>query len=138
MPLQISKANQKDLLDIAAEATASEGFMRDAVAFAARFDTEEDLRAVAVFQNFSGQDAEAHFAVLRGRISRKMMETFLTLSFHPRMLGLRRIFAPIPESNVSAQRAALAAGFKFEYRKRAFTEGGEDAIVFSISPKFSE
>lgn len=135
MPVHLSKADQEALLATAAEVTASAGFHADAVAFGARRDKEQGLCAVGVFQSFAGGEAEWHFGMLSGRVSRDVMRSFLTLAFHPRFLGLRRVFAPIPESNVVAQRAALAVGFKFEFRKRGGAAGGEDAIVFSMAPE---
>lgn len=134
MPLHLSKANQPDLLAAALSLTQSEGWHADAVAFAARRDPARPPCAIGVFQCFAGKEAEWHCAMAEGRVTRDVMTAFLSIAFHPRFLDLKRVFAPVAASNIAAQRAALASGFQFEFRKRGGAAGGEDAIVFSIAP----
>ena len=133
MPLNITKANQEELLTTAMQLTQSEGWKRDAVAFAARRHSAETDSAIFVFQDFVGGEAEMHFATIRGHITRDLVEAWKYLAFHPRLLGLRKLWIPIAASNKAAQRAALGAGFDFEYRRRGGAAGGEDAIVLSLA-----
>lgn len=132
MPYTLTKTNQDALLEAAATLTSSEGWFKDAVAFAAMKEEGAEPCAIGVFQNFAGRSAEFHFSTIGTRLHKKLLEAYLTLSFHPKMLGLGRLFAHIPASNVAAQRAALSVGFQFEYRKRGSAAGGEDAIVLSL------
>lgn len=136
MPYSLSKINQDALLEAAATLTKSEGWFKDAVAFAAKQAPDAGPVAIGVYQNFAAGGADLHFATIGSRLHKKMLEAYLTLSFHPNMLGLKRLFAHIPTSNVAAQRAALSVGFQFEYRKRASAAGGEDAIVLSLEGPF--
>lgn len=134
MPLSLTKINQEKLLADALELTQSEGWKSDAVAFAARREGADTESAIFVFQEFAGGEAEMHFATIRGHITRDLIEAWKYLAFHPRLLGLRKLWIPIAASNKAAQRAALGAGFDFEYRKRGGAAGGEDAIVLSLAP----
>ena len=133
MSLKLTKMNQTELLESALEPTGSSGWRDDAVAFGVKGDGDT-LTAVAVFQGFGGNDAEFHFAKLGdGSITRGHIEAFSMIAFHHRGLGLKKVWAQIAAHNKAAQRAAVGLGFDFEYRKRAGLEGGEDAIVFSMS-----
>jgi RimJ/RimL family protein N-acetyltransferase len=86
-----------------------------------------------VFQAFEGGAAEMHFGMMKGHtMGPELVQGIFMLAFHPRAFGLRTLFAPIHETNIPAQVAALKVGFKFEYRKPAITPGAEDAIVFSM------
>lgn len=134
MPLHFTKANQKDLLDIAAQATSSLGWRGDAVAIGA-YDQDRpgDIRAVAVFQNIDAYGAEFHFAMMPGhRLGPDVVRGFSMIALHPRGLGLESARAFIPDENIPAQVAALKCGFAFEYRVRGGAAGRKDAIVMSI------
>ena len=135
MPLTLTKANQEQLLEAAMQLTDSTGWKHDAVAFAARRDGVDHPCAIAVFQDFAGGEAEMHYATTAPHMTRDVVDAFKTLAFHPRFLGLRKLWIPIAASNKKAQRTALGAGFDFEYRKRGGKAGGEDAIVLSIAPE---
>ena len=134
MPMHFSQKDQERMLNIAATLTGSTGWRRDARAFGAYADPEHtDLRAIAVFQNFVGEEAEFHFAMMpRHRLGLEVVRTLTRLAAHPRALNLSKVWAHIADSNIEAQVAALKCGFAFEYRKRAGFITGEDAIVLSV------
>lgn len=134
MSFHLTKANQEELLEAAIGPAGVAGWHRDAVAFGARRDGEGEILAVGVFQNFANRTAEFYFASLGTTMTRGMMESYLVLAFHPKMLALERAFVVIPRTNRAALRAAVALGFEFEYRKRSSVTGGDDAIVLSLAP----
>lgn len=134
MPLNITKANQEELLETARQLTESEGWKRDAVAFAVRRDGGEII-CIGVFQDFAGREAEWHGAMIGEKLSPEVIQAMVALAFNPRFLNLKRVYAPVAESNRAAQIVALKCGYDFEYRKRGGAAGGEDAIVFSITPE---
>ena len=134
MPLHFNKANQPVLLDLAAEATGSLGWRKDAIAVAV-YDrgTPDDLRAIVVFQNIDAYGAEMHFAMMGDhRLGLEVAKGVATIATHPRMMNLPAVWAHISEDNIPAQIAALKSGFQFEYRKRGGAAGRKDAIVMSI------
>lgn len=134
MPLSLTKANQEQLLTDALRLTQSDGWKADAVAFSARRHGAAEPCAIAVFQDFAGGEAEMHYATTAPHMTRDVIEAFKTLAFHPRFLGLKKLWIPVAASNKAAQRAALGAGFDFEFRKRGGAAGGEDAILLSMTP----
>jgi RimJ/RimL family protein N-acetyltransferase len=134
MPLNLTKANQEKLLADAMSLTRSTGWKDDAVAFAARRDGAENPCAIAVFQDFTGGEAEMHYATTAPHMTRDVVDAFKAIAFHPRFLGLRKLWIPVAASNKAAQRAALGAGFDFEYRKRGGMPWGEDAIILALTP----
>lgn len=134
MPYSITRANQEHLLNTAMILTQSEGWHKDAIAFAAKQEGKSESACIAVFQNFAGGSADLHFATVGQMINKPIVEAYKFIAFHPRMFGLKRLFANIAVSNATAQRACLHAGFQFEYRKRSGAAGAEDAIVMMLEP----
>lgn len=133
MPYLITKANQDRLLEAAQTMTGSEGWMKDAIAFGAKDAKTGDIVAVSVFQNFTAGGAEFHFAMIPAKtLSKGVIEAFLFTAFHPRALGLRKLYAHIAPENAAAQRAALGVGFQFQYRKPDAMSGGGDMIVMTL------
>jgi hypothetical protein len=133
MPANFYKTNQPQLLEAAKTATGSTGWRADAVAFGVRNEPDDPPSAIIVFQGFEGGAAEMHFGMINGHtMGPELVQGIFLISFHPRMLALSTLFAPIRESNIPAQVAALKVGFKFEYKKPAIAPGAEDAIVFSM------
>lgn len=133
MPANFYRSNQAELLEMAKVATKSQGWRADAIAFGMRFAPDEPPAAVVVFQAFEAGAAEMHFGMMKGHtMGPELVEGIFMIAFHPRMFALRTLFAPILESNIPAQVAALKVGFRFEYRKPAITPGAEDAIMFSM------
>ena len=133
MSLKMTRADQDALLQSALEPTGSTGWKNDAFAVGVKAGDDE-LAAVAVFQNFGAGEADFHFAFLDRRpVTRALIEGLLNLAFHHRGLGLAKVNAQIAASNRAAIRAAVALGFDFEFRKRGGFLGWEDAIVLSMS-----
>lgn len=133
MSLKMTRADQDTLLQSALEPTGSTGWKNDAFAVGVKAPDDE-LAAVAVFQNFGAGDADFHFAFLDRRpVTRGLIEGLLNLAFHHRGLGLNKVYAQIAASNRPAIRAAVALGFDFEHRKRGGFHGVEDAIILSMS-----
>lgn len=134
MALHFTKANQSGLLNIAAEATASHGWRKDALALGA-YDqgNPDDLRAVVVFQNIDAHGAEMHFAILGNhRVGPELIRSIAVVATHPNGMNLPSIWVHIADDNIPAQVAALKCGFQFEYRKRSSAVGWKDAIVLSV------
>lgn len=134
MPYTITKTDQESLLEAALTLTGSEGWHKDAVAFGASKVGTRDVTYIGVYQNFAGGEAEIHFSTIGTRLNKQVLEAYLTIAFHPKMLGLKKLVANVAASNLQAQRACLGLGFQFEYRKRSSAAGGEDAIVLSLTP----
>lgn len=132
MPYLITKANQDRLLEAGQTLTHSDGWMKDAIAFGAKDDTTGNMVAIAVFQNFSAGGAEFHFAMIGKALSRGVIEAFLFTAFHPRALGVKKLYAHIAPENAAAQRAALGVGFQFQYRKPGAMADGGDMIVMTL------
>lgn len=131
MAFHYSRKNQSALLQTGLDLTSSLGWRKDAIAFGV-FGPEgdDDLRAVAVFQNFDAYGGEFHFGMVPGcHITLEIMQVMAVLAFHPMAMNLQSVVAHILEDNVPAQLAALKCGFSFEYRKRSGVEGGKDAIM---------
>jgi hypothetical protein len=135
MPLVISQKNQEDLLIKAAAATRSIGWDQDAKAFGLMVHKDGAVSMVAVFQRFTKpSEADLHLAKIEdGSMTRGEIEAVVMIAFHPMGLGLQKLWVSISDTNRPAQRAALAVGFDFEYRKRGGFLGQEDAIVMSMS-----
>lgn len=128
-----SEDAQADLLSSLLEPTGSSGWARDATAFGIRREAGQ-ITGAAVFQHFAGREAEMHFAILDGTpMTANHIKALELAAFHPRALALEKVWIPIAESNRSALRAAITAGFAFEHRKRAGSDGAEDAIVMSMT-----
>ena len=103
------------------------------MAFGVRNGHDDPPSAIVVFQGFESGAAEMHFGMLNGhRMGSELVEGIFLIAFHRRALGLTTLFAPIRETNIPAQIAAIKVGFKFEYRKPAIVPGAEDAIMFSM------
>jgi RimJ/RimL family protein N-acetyltransferase len=132
MPYLITKTDQEKLLDAAQALTGSEGWKKDAVAFGAKKDRESDIVAVGVFQNFSAGGAEFHFATIGKRMQRGVIKAYLFTAFHPKGLGLRKLYAHIAHDNAAAQRAALGVGFRFQYLKPDGMANGGDMVVLKL------
>ena len=131
--MHFSRRDQSTLLALALGPTGSIGWRDDAIAFAAFKDAESEPVAVAVFQAFTGNEAEIHFATISGgRVTAEIVAALGTLAFHPRAMNLGRVWAVIAEDNAPAQVAAIKTGFRFEFCKRGGFAGGKDAIVFSM------
>ena len=134
MPYTMTRTNQIELLNAALELTQSEGWHKDAVAYAAIEQSSNQMACIGVFQNFAGGSAEFHFSTAGRRLNKTILESYKFIAFHPRMMGLKRIFANVAASNANAQKACLNAGFTFQYRKPSGAAGGEDAIVLMLVP----
>lgn len=132
MPYIISKSNQDRLLEAAATLTQSEGWFKDAVAFAAKNQETGSVDAIAVFQNFRAGGAEFHFALVGKPMSNSIIKAYLFTAFHPKALNLRSLDAHIVADNSKAQRAALGVGFKFQYVKPKAAAGGADCVVMRL------
>ena len=130
------RQDQPAILDIAARATGSTGFAADAIGILSAPTQDATPVAVAVFERFTGRDADLHFAMLdSARISKTVLQTFIMIAFHPRAMALERLWGIIPAWNIGAQANALRCGFQFEHRKRSGIIGGGDAIVLSLTPQ---
>lgn len=128
-----TETGQSELLQALLAPTGSAGWAADATAFGIKRDSGR-ITAAAVFQHFAGGEAEMHFAILDGApMTAKHIKALELAAFHPRALALKKVWVPIAESNRSALRAAITAGFAFEHRKRAGSSGMEDAIVLSMT-----
>lgn len=133
MPVRLTKADQPTLLATALAVNGSTGWKSDALAFGALRDGDVTPRAIGVFQCFAGGEAELHFSMLEGKVSAGIMEAFAMVAGHHNGLNLNRVWTHVVETNIVAQRAALGAGFQFEYRKRGGPNESRDVIVFSIA-----
>lgn len=139
MSYQISRSNQKALLDFVARETETYGWKADAVAWSVAPKTAEGVgpvMAAGVFENFSGpgRAADFSFAMIPGyRMNRGIIEAFLNLAFNPRALNLDRLWMQAAADNLISQRALLAIGAQFQFRKQAGAGNGSDAIVFLMT-----
>ncbi|MDO8983013.1 GNAT family N-acetyltransferase [Cypionkella sp.] len=132
--MHFTRKDQDKLKQIALAPTGSTGWRDDAVAFGASREQDGVPVAVAVFQAFTGREAEFHIAMLDGaRMQPAIVASMLTMSFSPRGLNLDRLWCQIAVDNPTAQVAAIKVGFQIEYRKRGGIAGGKDAIVFSMA-----
>lgn len=131
MSLHLSRKNQFELLTKAAILTRSAGWRDDAVAFSASRSEGGPPVAIGVFQGFAGGEAEFHFAA--EILTRGIIDAYKVVAFHPRGMNLSRLWVPIAADNGHALRAAIGAGFEIEHRKRGGMDGGEDAIVLSMT-----
>ena len=133
MPANFYRTNQAELLEMAKTATKSKGWRGDAVAFGMKLGPDQPPAAVVVFQRFFEGEAEMHFGMMGNHpMGRELVEGIIMMAFHPRMLRLHTLYAPIAVSNVRAQIAALKVGFLIECRKPAIAQGEEDAILFAM------
>lgn len=131
--MHFTRRNQDHLKQIALAPTGSTGWRDDAIAFGASREPDAEPIGVAVFQAFTGHEAEFHIAMLNGaRMQPAIVAAMITMSFSKRGLGLDRLWCQIAEDNPTAQVAAIKVGFQIEYRKRGGIAGGKDAIVFSM------
>ena len=131
--MHFTRQNQDALLQAAIAPTRSIGWKQDAIAYAALDGSDGPLKIIAVFQDFVGQEAEMHIAVISGaRPTPEFVKAMMTLAFHPRALNLSRVWTQTHVDDGPAQVAALKVGFKFEYRKRGGFSDGKDAIVLSM------
>lgn len=137
MSYQMTRANQIELLAFVAESTKTYGWKADAVAWAVAEKTADGTPgpalAIGVFENFTGpgRAADFSFAMANGhRMNRGIIEAFLLVAFHPAMLNLDHLWMMAAEENLISQRAMLAIGARFQYRKPSGAGDGSDAIVF--------
>lgn len=134
--MHFSRKNQPELLEEAKQATRSTGFKSDAIALGAYDGPEGELKAVGVFQNFTGTQAEFHFGLVDGdQITRQTIGAFVAVAFHKRMFGLTRMLTTIEAANRRALVAAIKMGFQIEARVRSGMPDGSDAILLSIVPQ---
>lgn len=139
MSYQISRANQQALLDFVARETETFGWKPDAVSFSVAPKTTDEVKpiiAAGVFEDFTGpgRSATFSFAMVPGhRMNRGVIEAFLNLAFHPRGLDLDRLWMQTTAENLISQRAMLAIGAQFQFRKQAGAGNGSDAIVFLMT-----
>lgn len=131
--MHFTRANQTEILTLAAEVTNSDGWRADAIGFAATpAPGNTDYRAVAVFQNFDGDNADVHFGMTGGRrLGAEIVKAFMMVALSPRMLNLKTVWIQIAEANVAAQVAALKIGAVFEHRKRMAAPDGTDLVILS-------
>lgn len=139
MSYQITRSDQQELLEFVARETASYGWKADAVAFAVRRKDKDGvpgpILAAGVFEDFTGpgRAAEFSFAMSPGfRMSYGVIEAFTNVAFHPRALNLDRLWMTASDENLIAQRAMLAIGARFQFRKQAGASNGSDGIVFLL------
>ena len=137
MSYTISRANQENLLAFVARETETYGWKADAVAFSVApkgaDGTVKPVMAAGVFENFTGpgRAADFSFAMVPGhRMNRGIIEAFLNLAFNPRALNLDQLWMQAAADNLISQRALLAIGAHFQFRKQAGASNGSDAIVF--------
>jgi len=137
MSYQITRSNQEDLLAFVATETQTFGWKADAVAFAVRRKDDAGIPgpvlAAGVFENFTGpgRAADFSFAMTPGhRMTYGLIEAFTNLAFHPRALNLDRLWMMAADENLISQRAMLAIGARFQFRKQAGASNGSDGIVF--------
>ena len=129
--LRFTTANQHQLLQAAADATYSIGFMGDADAIAA-IDHTGDILAIGVFQNQTLTQAEMHFAINTHRMLRRdVLKTMATYAF--KVKGIKRLIAPIPGWNTRAQVFALRTGWVISGIVRAGAIDGSDAIIMTLT-----
>lgn len=128
-----TRENQPHLMQLALAPTGSIGWRDDAVAFGVLRAPDAEPMAVAVFQAFSGREAEFHIAMLDGaRMQPAIVSAMVAMSFSKKIFALDRLWCQIAVDNPTAQVAAIKVGFQIEYRKRGGFAGGKDAIVFSM------
>lgn len=135
MSYKLTRENQPFLLSFVQDETNTEGWRSDAVAYAATTGPGADGRpvlvAAGVWENFTRREADFSFAMAPGRrVTHGIIDSFVLLSFHPRAFNLDRVWLQTSEHNIIAQRAILAIGASFQFRKRAGHADGSDAIVF--------
>lgn len=136
MPYNMTKKDQDGMKEKLLELTSSTGWHKDAIAFGAKSIGSEDLSAIGLFQNFAGGRGEFHFATSNSGMTKGIIEAFLWVAFHPKMLGLKSVHAQIDASNDRAQRAALSVGFRFEYLKPKGGANGTDIVAMTLTPTF--
>ncbi len=147
MPYKISRQDQEDLLGLAASATETSGWKVDAVAFSISVEGDEEIKAIAVFEDFTAsREATFSFAMMRPGIgmTKGLIDAALKLAFHPRALNLDRVWIQTAADNIPALVAVTKLGAQFEYRKRGATRRKvagvdilKDGIFFSmVNPKF--
>ena len=129
--------NNAEHLNAALDLTGSLGFMGDARAVGIyRHDSDGGtgkLAAVVVFECFRGGRAELHFGNTEGhRLTLNTLQGIIMLAFHPKAFNLDRLMARIPVWNTMSLSALIRIGFEVEYRDRASTGQGSDAIVLSL------
>ena len=137
MTTKFITSQQAKHLEIALDLTGSLGFMNDARAIAiyrTQGDGAEDaLAAVAVLECFRGGRAELHFGNVEGhRLTLETIQGIIAMAFSPRGFNLSRLMARIPVWNTMSLSALIRIGFEVEYRDRASTGQGSDAIVLSL------
>lgn len=137
MTTKFVTSQQAKHLETALDLTGSLGFMDDAKAIGIyrteNGDGPDTLAAVAVLECFRGGRAELHFGNAEGhRLTLDTIHGIIAMAFYPRGFNLSRLMARIPVWNTMALSALIRIGFEIEYRDRAFTGMGGDAIVLSL------
>ena len=95
-------------------------------------ERDGELRAVAVYNFYTGADIAMHIAAVPGR--RWMTRDSLRVAFrYPFVqLGCRRVTGYIPAKNADSLRLAQHLGFVREGLKREATEDGDDVVVLGM------
>lgn len=134
MPSLIVTTDNPDLLfETAMAATASTGWAKDALPVGFIDPVAQEIAAVVVFQNRSGEHADLHIAAVNGhRLDAESLAVIVKLAFDPAHLNLDVLWAPIPVRNTKAQISALKMGFEFEARRRGYAADGSDAILMAL------
>lgn len=140
MSYEVSRLDQESLLRFVADETKTFGWSPDAVAFSvAPKDANGGagaVIAVGVFEDFTapGRMAEFSFAMIpEHRMNRGIIEAFAFIAFHPRILNLDILWAKCRIDNPVSQRALLAIGAEFQYRKPSSAADGSDVVVMRMT-----
>jgi RimJ/RimL family protein N-acetyltransferase len=133
MPLYMTRENQPELLEIAANLTSSTGFLPDALALGFRRAPDQPVVGVAVFEGFQGRRAIGHLGFFAGyRMTRETIQALCLFAFNKMALNLQELRVRISTENRQTLALAIKSGFEVEYRDRAGFAGGNDAIVLSM------
>lgn len=106
------------------------GFFSDARAIG--WGTIDDIRAVAVYERWTGTDCSVH--LVSDQRPGWLAKEFIVAGFaYPFVLGgLRRMTGLVPESNSRAVRLNQHFGFRIEGRLRRGADDGGDIIVMGM------
>lgn len=135
--------NQKEHLAAALTLTGAHAFAEDACAVAAYRDGGEGqaskLVLVLVFDGFRKGWADVHFGLAPDvALTPEMVQAISQMAFHKRVFGLDRIACRVPVENRELLARLIEEGFEIEYRDRASTATGGDAIVLSLGRDATE
>lgn len=131
MRYQFTTRDQAGHLDLAREATGSEGFLPDAKTLAAYDAETNDLVVIVVFENETTIASTIHFAAIQENwATQRLLRALFTYAF--KFKASRRLRAMIPRWNIKTHIMALKSGFMIDGILRAGAADGSDAIVMSL------